>query len=54
MTITDGEKTMTLEELADKICKSYADCPEECPGFAYCRFKRNGTLVWLQKVVNGE
>lgn len=57
ITITDGDKTLTLtlEELATKICKSYKECKEgECPGFAYCRHKKKGTIVWLQKVLNGD
>lgn len=57
ITITDGDKTwtMTIEQLAQKICDSYTDCKEEqCPGFPYCRHKKKGTIVWLQKVLNGD
>lgn len=48
-------KTYTIEEIAQKICESYEECKEgECPGFAYCRHERKGTIVWLQKVLNGD
>lgn len=54
MTITDGEKTMTLEELAQKICDSYAECVEgECPAFACC-FKGGGMIKWLREVVGND
>lgn len=55
MKITDGEKTMTLEELAQKICDSHGECTEgECVGFDYCSKNKNGVLVWLQKVIANE
>lgn len=55
MIITDGEKTMTLEELAGKICSSFEECEEgKCPGFNECRVKQNGILVWLKKVLGND
>lgn len=43
----------TLAEIAEKICASYgAECIEGvCPGFRYCRQRKNGVLEWLRKVV---
>lgn len=58
MTITDGEKTMTLEELAKKICCQIFDDNDgecwdgSCPAAAYCRHERNGMIVYMRKVVN--
>lgn len=55
MTITDGDKTMTLQELATKICDSHAECVEgECVGFPYCSNGQNGALVYLRKVIDNE
>lgn len=57
MIITDGEKTMTLEELAKKICDHFdqEDCYDGgCPAAAYCRHAHNGMIDWLRKVVNAE
>lgn len=58
MKIKDGEKTMTLEELAATICNSISnekdDCAGcydgSCPADAYCRHGHNGMLDWLRKV----
>lgn len=44
----------TIEEIAKKICDSFKYCTEDCPGFEYCRHEKNGTLVWLQKVLKGD
>lgn len=45
-------KTYTIEEIARKICDSYEECKEgECPGFAYCRNEKRGTLIWLTEVM---
>lgn len=45
----------TLEEIAQKICKSYEECTEgECPGFDFCRKNHNGILEWLNIRINGE
>ena len=55
ITISDGDRTLTLEELAKKICESYEVCKEgECPGFPYCRHDRKGILVWLRQVVKND
>ena len=49
------EQLYSVKEIAQKICESYEECKEgECPGFAYCRHEKKGTLVWLQKVLNGD
>ncbi len=49
------EQVYTIEQLADKICKSQQECAEGvCPGFDYCRQGKNGCLVWLTKIINGE
>ena len=57
--IADGEKSMTLEELARKLCNSltnddsYDACYDgTCPAAAYCRHGHNGMIDWLRKVVN--
>lgn len=52
--IQDGEQTMTLEDLATKICADFEDCAEDCPGFQFCGPHKNGVLEWLRKVVNSE
>jgi hypothetical protein len=54
MTITDGEKTMTLEQLANMICNSYTaeECEWECPAREYCSTKHNGMADWLREVVS--
>ena len=54
--IADGKKTLTLEELARKICDSYTtlDCDSVCPARNYCRAGHNGMMDWLRKVVSGE
>lgn len=54
MTITDGNKTMTLEELAKKICNSFdcdRYCDGGCPAAHLCHEGHNGMLDWLRKVV---
>ena len=55
MIITDGEKTMTLTELAVRICNSYTyeDCGT-CPATNYCRAGHNGMMDWLHKVLQDE
>lgn len=51
MTIKDGDKTMTLEELAYRICNSYDDAGcDECPAASYCHSGHNGAVDWLRKV----
>ena len=52
MTITDGDKTMTLEELAEKFCKHYECCEDDgCPAAGLCGYKHNGMVALLRKVV---
>lgn len=57
MNITDGEKSMTLEELARKICKSLVDDDAECcyngkcPAAEHCRHGHNGMIDWLREKV---
>ena len=50
------QKLYSLEEIAEKICQAQGDtCTEGvCPGFDYCRHGKNGCLVWLTKIINGE
>ena len=50
MTIIDGEKTLTLEELAQKICDSFAEC-DKCPADKCCSYLHNGMADWLREVV---
>lgn len=60
MIVTDGEKVMTLEELAKKMCRDLTATNDEacwdgtCPAEAYCRHEHNGMIDWLRKVVSGE
>ena len=43
----------TLEEIAEAICNSTANCSEACPGWNYsCREGSKGTLQWLREVLN--
>jgi hypothetical protein len=59
MIITDGEKVITLQELAQRICHSIANeeigcesCYDgSCPAAAYCRHGHNGMLDFLRKVL---
>lgn len=53
MIITDGEKTMTLRELAVRICNSFddKDC-DQCPANEHCHNGHNGMLDWLKQIVN--
>lgn len=57
MIITDGEKIMTLQELALRICNSYDDndngC-DACPAVAHCHNGHNGMMEWLRKVIGDE
>jgi hypothetical protein len=53
MTITDGEKTMTLEELAKKICDSFTEC-DKCPAEKHCTYLHNGMCDWLRKVAEND
>lgn len=53
MIVTDGEKVMTLEELAGRICDSIEFC-EACPAYDYCYNGHNGMIDLLRKVVSGE
>lgn len=56
--IVNGEKTITLEELAQKLCQHVsgaeaAGCYDgSCPAAEYCRHKHNGMIELLRKVVN--
>ena len=56
MKITDGEKTMTLEELAQKLCHKISGADARgcydgsCPAAEYCRHKHNGMVDLLRKV----
>lgn len=54
MKITDGEKTMTLEELANKLCSSYTaeECYEKCPASDFCYRGHKGMTDWLKKCIN--
>lgn len=55
MTITNGEKTMTLEELAQKICNSLFEDNDiacwdgSCPAANHCRYGHNGMIDWLKE-----
>lgn len=59
MEITDGEKSMTLEELAQKLCRYISDYDNECagcydgscPAAEHCRHGHNGMIDFLRKVV---
>lgn len=53
MIVTDGEKVMTLEELATRICNSMESC-DDCPAYDDCGVVHNGMIDWLRKVVSGE
>lgn len=44
----------TLAEIARKICDSYEECSEDCPGWGNCDKGRNGVLVWLREVVEND
>ena len=60
MNIIDKEKTMTLEELAGKICRSIRAADDEacwngrCPAADYCRKSLNGKTYWLQELIDGK
>lgn len=47
------EKKYTLEQIARAICNSHSECTEKCVGFQYCSKGKAGTIVWLQKIVEG-
>jgi hypothetical protein len=50
MTIKDGDKVLTLEELAQRICNSYDEC-DDCPAAGYCRHGHTGMIDWLREVL---
>ena len=53
MVIKDGEKVITLEELAEKLCASYEECDADgCPAASCCRHGHNGMLAWLREVLD--
>ena len=60
MIVTDGEKVMTLQELARKMCHDLIERNDEacwdgsCPAQDYCALKNNGMVRWLKKVATGE
>ena len=60
MIITDGEKVMTLEELAQEVCAHIsgadaAGCYDgSCPAAEHCRHKHNGMIHWLRKALKNE
>lgn len=62
MIVTDGEKVMTLQELATRICNSIAEKDDDCtgcydgscPATKYCRHGHNGMIDWLRKVLGDE
>ena len=60
MEITDGKKTMTLEELAKKMCRNLFAANNEacwdggCPAAEHCRHEHNGMIDWLRKVLRDE
>lgn len=60
MNIIDGEKTMPLEELAGKICRSiYAADAEACwngicPAADYCPPAHCGMIDWLRELIGGK
>lgn len=57
MIITDGEKTMTLQELAVRICNSFDEVDngcKVCPASDYCYNGHNGMMDWLRKVLADE
>ena len=57
MIITDGEKVMTLQELAARLCNEISgnECDGcydgSCPAEGHCRVGHNGMIAWLRKVV---
>lgn len=57
LTITDGEKTLTLEELAQKLCEHFSGAEAvgcydgSCPGADYCTYKHNGMVDLLREVL---
>lgn len=51
MNIADGDKTITLEQLAAAICNSYAECTEACPAFGKCYRGHTGTIYWLRDIL---
>lgn len=54
MIITDGEKYMTLQELALRICNSYDDIDngcKVCPAAEHCTTDHNGMMDWLREVI---
>lgn len=53
MKIVDGDKTITLEQLAAAICNSYEDCSEACPAFSKCHAGHTGTIYWLREILKG-
>jgi hypothetical protein len=54
MIVKDGDRFITLEELAKLLCGKL-DCFEDgCPAAAHCRHGHNGMIDWLRKLINGE
>lgn len=57
MIITDGEKVMTLQELAQAMCHKISGADAggcfdgSCPAADQCRHGHNGMLDWLQEVL---
>jgi hypothetical protein len=59
MKITDGDKVLPLEKLAEHLCygltveDNEACYNGECPAADYCRHGHNGMIDWLRKVLEG-
>lgn len=57
MIVTDNGKTMTLAELAARLCHSF-ECDRYndggCPAASYCSVGHNGMLDWLRKVLQDD
>lgn len=53
MIVKDGDKIVTLQELATLLCRKF-DCWENCPAAECCRYEHNGMIGWLRKLIDGE
>lgn len=62
MIVTDGEKVMTLQELAQRLCHSISNedigcesCYDgSCPAAGHCRHGHNGMIDWLREVLKSD
>ena len=57
MIISDNGSTITLAELAFRICNSF-ECGScyngKCPASKFCKSGHNGMLDWLREVLKDE